>query len=612
MPSAASNYDVDGIAIIDDADGVISRRNPFSLAQKTLHFAPLSDARGYRIETPSAAPYQAVAGATALNSISDDDTRQVLLPFPFPFYGTTYSSVFVNSDGNLSFTKGDSASSDRSVARFNAGPPRIAPLFSDLDPSRAGARLTIQGDTTQAVFSWEGVPVYTDYGIGARQTFQVRLFPDGVIEFAYSAIAISGSTAVVGISPGLLSAPTELLPLIGSAGHEGTGGLAEFFSDIDQLDVAAAAQKFYSTHEDSYDYIFFFNALHLYINNGSIVAFEDTVRNSVAGYGLGKIDDGTIFGSPRRLQAVMNMGPMEQYPGDPYAPMPARAGTGDTGLSVLGHEAGHRFLAWTSVVDGAGTPVMWGRSNAHWSFNFNSEASVDEGNRIRDNGVGVLRRFTTVATVEGYSPLDQYLFGLRAPEEVPTVFAVVDGDGPANASAPHTGVGFNGRRFDISIDDVIAVAGPRVPDSKVAQRNYRFAFVLVQSASGPLPSDLLALAARYRAEWASYWLTITGGRSTADVEPARALNVSFWPQAEVGVGGELSATVSIASALDHDLSIAVEGLTAIVAAPPQLILRAGETTAALTLRGLKSGVEEITLRPEDGAFEEVRTRVRVR
>ena len=608
--SAVNNQDIGGIAIIDDADGVVSRRNPFSIGQQTLRFTPLGNG-GYRLETPADAPHAQATAATPLTGLGDDDSRNLALPFPFPFFGATYTSVFVNSDGNLTFAAGDSASSDRSVARFNAGPPRIAPLFSDLDPSRPGGSVTMHSDDTHAIFSWESVPVYTDFGVGARQTFQVRLFADGAIEFAYSSIAISGSTAVVGIAPGRLSAATELLTLIGSAGHETSNGVAEFFSDIDQLDVAAAAQKFYTTHEDSYDYLFFFNALHLYINNGSIVAFEDTVRNSVQGYGIGALDDGLIFGSPRRLQAVMNMGPVEQYPLDPYALMPARAGTGDTGMSVLGHEAGHRFLAWTSVRDESGNPVMWGRSNAHWSFNFNSEASVDEGNRIRDNGTSVKPRFTTVATAEGYSPLDQYLFGFRGPEEVARVFAVLNGDGPANASAPHAGTSFNGRRFDVSIDDVIAVTGPRVPDAGLAQRNYRFGFVLVQSANDPLPSELLASVARYRSQWTSYWKLITGGRSTAEVEQARAVSVSFWPQAEIQLGAILDATVSIASAVVHDLVFAVESPDGIVAAPGPVVIKAGETSARVALRGAKSGVETVTLRPEDGAFEVVQTRVRV-
>ncbi len=606
MPSASSNHDVQGVALINDADGVVNRLNPFTLSQKSLRFTP--DGLNYRIETATAPAY--ASAGSLLPGVGDDDSRPISLPFPFPFFGVTYTAVFLNSDGNLTFTASDNSSSDRSLARFNAGPPRIAPLFSDLDPSRSGAAVKMEADAMRLTLTWDSVPVYTDSGIGARQSFQVRLFPDGVIEFAYSNVFITGSTAVVGITAGGQKNPTELLALAGANGHTSAGGAAEFFSDVDELDVAAAAQKFFATHEDSYDYIFFFNDLHLYINNGGVIAFEDTVRNTVLGYGVDRLDNGVIFGSPGRLQAAMNMGPIEQYPSDPYGLMPARSGTGDTGLSVLGHEAGHRFLAWTSVRDDNGVGIMWGRSNVHWSFNFNSEASVDEGNRIRDNGVGVTPRFTTTATAEGYSPLDQYLFGLRAPEDVPPVFAVLDSNLP-NASAPRSGVGINGRRFDISVQDVIAVAGARVPDAAVAQRNFRFAFVLVESAMAPASAEAIALVARYRSQWTSYWNQITGGRSTADVQPARALKVSFWPQAELDLNATLEATIAIAAPLDHDLVVAIESKAGIVTAASPVTVWAGETTTSFSLKAANQGVEEITLRPEDGAFEVVQTRIRV-
>ena len=606
MPSASNNYDVDGISIIDDADGVVSRRNPFSLGQQALRFTPLPGG-GYRLEAGAAFENS----GTPLAGLGDDDSRQIALPFAFPFFGGSYNTLFVNADGNLTFDTGDSASSDRSLARFSAGPPRIAPLFSDLDPSRDGASVKLDSNASRVAIIWDSVPVYASTGIGARQTFQVRLFADGAIEFAFSRVSLSGSSAVVGISPGGLRASPDLLSLAASAGRESVNGVAEFFSDADQLDLAAAAQKFYSTHEDSYDYLFFFNALHLYIKNGSVIAFEDTVRNTGQGFGVAPVDDGMIFGSPRRLQAAMNMGPMEQFPNDPYAPMPGRFGTGDTGLSILGHEAGHRFLAWTSVRGDSGADVTLGRGASHWSFNFNSEASLLEGNRLRDDGVGLRPRFTSTAASQAYSPLDQYLFGLRAPTDVPPLFAAVDTDGPAAATAPRVGAAFNGGRFDIDVQDVIKAAGVRLPDAGIAQRHYRFGFVLLKSADAPLPDDLLALAAKYRAQWPAYWNQITAGRSSADIQPARALTVSVWPQAELSAGATLSVSVSITTPLDRDLQITIDAPDGKLQAPPTVTLKAGETAASFDIQALKPGVENVTLRPEDGAFEVIQTRVRV-
>jgi hypothetical protein len=50
-----------------------------------------------------------------------------LSQFAFPFFGRSYRQIFVNSDGNLTFQAGDSASTQRSLGNVVAGVPRIAP-----------------------------------------------------------------------------------------------------------------------------------------------------------------------------------------------------------------------------------------------------------------------------------------------------------------------------------------------------------------------------------------------------------------------------------------------------------------------------------------------------
>lgn len=68
--------------------------------------------------------------------IGDDATVAVNLAKPFKFQNQTYNSVFVNSNGSLSFGAGDTSFND-SVPAFLAGPPRISPLWTDLDPTGA-------------------------------------------------------------------------------------------------------------------------------------------------------------------------------------------------------------------------------------------------------------------------------------------------------------------------------------------------------------------------------------------------------------------------------------------------------------------------------------------
>jgi len=67
-------------------------------------------------------------------AIGDDATVPVALTRPFLFQGQAQNSVFVNSNGSLSFGAGD-VNFLPTVPTFLAGPPRISPLWTDLDPT---------------------------------------------------------------------------------------------------------------------------------------------------------------------------------------------------------------------------------------------------------------------------------------------------------------------------------------------------------------------------------------------------------------------------------------------------------------------------------------------
>ena len=67
-------------------------------------------------------------------TLDDDDSVPVVLGRPFKFQGKARSTVYVNSNGSLSFDAGD-PDFDATVPNFLAGPPRISPLWTDLDPT---------------------------------------------------------------------------------------------------------------------------------------------------------------------------------------------------------------------------------------------------------------------------------------------------------------------------------------------------------------------------------------------------------------------------------------------------------------------------------------------
>ena len=604
--------DIGDIAILEDSDGVVSRRNPFNLSGRKIRFEPTSEmANGYRFLVSDAVVIDVNLQAAPLTGLGDDDSRSVTLPFPFAFFGVSYQKLFLNSDGNLTFVEADSASVSRSVGRMLGGPPRISPLFSDLDPSKSPGPVTVLAQMDKVVFTWKDVPIYTSTGIGPTQTFSVTLFAGGAIEFSWG--GITSVSAVVGISPGGGKANPSIVTFKDGSDQAFKAATLERFGDTEEIDLQVAALRFYQTHEDAYDYLVFYNTAGVSAGSG-ILAFANPVRDVVKGNGaIAGGDQGVLYGSADKLKAVLNMGPLSQYPVNPGEAVPLRFGTGDTSLTVLGHEAGHLFLAYTSVRNPANAAArpMLGRDFFHWSFFFNSEASLLEGNRIVDAGEAASPRFSTVATVEGYSPLDQYLMALKPPEEVGATFFVENPSIPLIGTNPRVGVQFDGSRRDVKIEEIIGVEGRLIPHYTISQRKFRFAFVLVvregSVANGSAVDQLETLRKQFEGAFGGY----TSGRAQAVTTLNSNLRLSFEPYAGVPVGGQFKGFVELGSAVATDTELRIKSEFGLVGLPEIVTVPAGSTRAEFAVAGLAEGVDQISAVVADSSFRDSLARVRV-
>jgi hypothetical protein len=116
-------------------------------------------------------------------SLGDDDSAEVPLGFDFPFQGGSYSSVFVNSNGSLTFGSGDTDFSE-SVGEFLDGQPRIAPLWDDLSPNQGGQILVGFG-VGSATVVFDGVPQFL---AGDDNTFMATMRDDGTYTIEYGNI----------------------------------------------------------------------------------------------------------------------------------------------------------------------------------------------------------------------------------------------------------------------------------------------------------------------------------------------------------------------------------------------------------------------------------------
>jgi hypothetical protein len=500
--SSANNADVGDIAVVQDEGDVILPPNTYDLKNVGLRFSRNSSG-GY-----SVAHIEGLFRSTVGNrvTLSDDDSVQQNVPFSFPFYGTNETAAFVNSDGNVTFEEADKSSTDRDVARLLTGPPRVAPFLADLDPSTGAGRVFVNAASDQYTVTWCNVRGFDSQ---RTVTVQMTLLPTGNVEMIFGSITLGD--AIVGLSPGHTSTFTAVnLSDAGPTGG-GSGAVGERFAENPQLDVVALATKFFRTHPDNYDQVV------LWADQSVVTdafAYETTVKNEITGIGVDTFDFASDFGSAGRLRSIVVMDRLGKYPDNPLQKFLGENNT----VSVMGQECGHRWLAFLEFRDrtGARTDALLGRDLAHWSFFFDSDASVMEGNDIDDLGGG---SFKTIDAVKRYSALDQYAMGLVDRTQVPPFFYV---ENPTNMSAtrtpesaPEIGITFNGTRRNILIDDVIAALGPRSPSAANSPRELRQAFIYLVSNGRTADPGQVAKVDSIRTAWETFFLQATDNRMRA-------------------------------------------------------------------------------------------------
>jgi hypothetical protein len=497
-----ANVDIGEIAVVQDEGDLIAPPNSYDLRGLGLRYTR-NGAGGYDVRRITAG-FRTSLGRQL--SLSDDDSASANVAFSFNFFGRGQTVAFVNSDGNVTFEEEDRASTERNVARLLTGPPRVAPFLADLDPS-AGGRVFVNAAADQYTVTWCNVR-----GFESTRTIttQVTLLPDGAIEMQYMEASVSLSDAVVGVSPGRTGAFRSVNLSDQGPTDGGSGAVGERFAARPQLDNVALARKFYATHADNYDQLVIWTDVSLVQNS---FAFEQTVANEVGGIGVAQFDASREFGSGGRLRSLVMMDWVGKYPDDPQQRFLGENNT----VSLLGQETGHRWLAFFDFRDpgGARSDLLLGRDQAHWSFFFDSDASVMEGNDIEDLGGG---SFRTAAAVRRFSLLDQYAMGLVRDVDVPPFFYV---DNPTNLSvtrtresAPQVGVTFNGTRREVLIQDVIAIHGQRTPSANNSPRVLRQAFLYLSSAGRNPDSAQVSKLDRIRLAWEQFFLQATDGRMT--------------------------------------------------------------------------------------------------
>jgi hypothetical protein len=195
-------------------------------------------------------------------------------------------------------------------------------------------------------------------------------------------------------------------------------------------------------------------------------------------------------------------------------------------MSQIGHEMGHRWSAFASAkVNGEVItlgPVHWAQglqAVVPFPYQLPTEASAMGGGVWQDNFDGTYTQLADnyYVPASGYSYLDLYLMGLISPAEVPDFF-ILRNLVPAGKDANGHHI-YKADRTKVTIQDVIANEGPRLPDVYHSQRKFNTGMVVIVEHGQKPSRELIERVNGIRGQWIDYWGITTQHRASMTAAP---------------------------------------------------------------------------------------------
>ena len=252
------------------------------------------------------------------------------------------------------------------------------------------------------------------------------------------------------------------------------------------LPLEEYSKRFYEHFEDNFDFLFVANNLVESVDILGPRGYYIPVKNDVQGIGSPLFSETGWWGSRGRLQGVIAL-PFVARTEDPEWPE-GREGT-PIGSGPGVHEMMHRWANW-----------LW-PAGAHWGFSSaNGLLGGFDIALLEDHGSGRYTAgwFNTNGTVGlPFSPIELYLAGLAPPEEVPDLWVAEDGewllDSEGNRRLASNGYPlFTASRIrTLTIEDIIAEHGQRIPAVDRSQKDFRAAVILLVNEDHPANLQVL-------------------------------------------------------------------------------------------------------------------------
>lgn len=317
------------------------------------------------------------------------------------------------------------------------------------------------------------------------------------------------------------------------------------------------AKEFISAHQDQYDSLVVVSNFDYAMPQAGAKAFYLEVKNDAQGIGKTIFDNSAAFGSNGKLQGMIDLGNIANLGVSPIDPEKF-----EQAIDLLAHEQLHRWGAGVKFKNGDGTlnTALLGKDGTHWSYLLDTDGSLEYGNDWKSNGDGT---FTSVSASKYYSNLDLYLMGMIDRTQVPAM-TLIENASIDPTLLPSLGTTITGTAKTVTIDDIIAAEGERVPNATASQKTLKTGFIFITRA-GTFTGTEPAAIETIRNAWAGRFASLTGGKgSIADVTPSISMNITSPLDGESITKPFVSARGTIINASGKETGITVNGLVATV------------------------------------------------
>src|SRR5580698_9391633 len=552
----------DNLIVMELDEGVLGKANLFDFTGRTLRFTP--EGSHYRIEN-EALQWDSDFGPELSGS------EVTLHQFAFPFSGKPWNSFRVGRTGSIRFGTSENDTPDAygrndggvTIARFDpleeaAGAIlQSAPAICVFFKPRTSGPHYVKELADRVVVTWDltepfgNIQDFTWFKTINR--FQAVLHRDGSIEMSYK--ELTAKDAIVGIYP-VASAAIKPAAVHFSSLSQKDGPFAVAYESFHYLapprsqDLSCTVIK---SLGDKFDFLAYYSDFRIDSQEAS-TASDGPIGGSVTGIGNTEHDQTNQVLESRCTQGRFQLGfaqPVWVGSNEAQERPPEGAPVGNShditfyahqlgegspdgkpfpynyAIGHLGHEVGHRWSAYVSAkVNGETIPLgVW----PHWApglqarvafpYSLPIEASTLGGGVWQDNFDGTFTQLRDgyFVPATGYSYLDLYLMGLISAAEVPDFFILNNLVRAGKDTNEHPA--FRAERRKVTIQDVIAAEGPRVPDVEKSQRKFNTGMVIVVQHGAQPSRELGERTNGIRKQWMQYFSITTGRRVSMTANP---------------------------------------------------------------------------------------------